>query len=146
MSQLLLFDADGVLTLPEEVFSIVYTRSHGLDIEPFDQFFQTEWSDFVTGKRDLKEHIRDNPSLWQWDGTPDELLDYWFKSEDVRNEELIKLIESMRKEGTPCYLATEQEKYRGDYMRDVMFKDLFDGFFITAEVGLKKSQPEFFEY
>ncbi len=144
--KIFLFDADGVLTLPEEVFSVIYARSRGLDIEPFDEFFKKEWDNFVTGKSDLKDHIRENPDLWQWDGMPEELLTYWFKSEDIRNDEMIESVSSIRAKGTPCYLATEQEKYRGSYMRDIMFKDLFDGYFITADIGLKKSNPAFFEH
>lgn len=144
--KLILFDADGVLTLPEELFSVVYTRSHGLDIKPFKRFFQNEWQDFVIGKRDLKDYIKSNPELWQWSGTPDSLLDYWFSSEDIKNDEMIECVKSIRSNGTPCYLATEQEKYRGEYMRNTMFKDLFDGYFITAEVGYKKSQPDFFDH
>lgn len=145
MKNTILFDADGVLTLPEEMFSVVYAKSHGLDPEPFETFFKTEWQDFVLGKRDLKEHIRDNKHLWQWDGQPEESLEYWFKSEDVRNSEMIELIKRLRSSGTMCYLATEQEKYRGDYMKNVMFKGMFDDYFITAELGLKKSDPKFFE-
>ena len=141
----ILFDADGVLTLPEEVFSVVYTQSHGLDPEPFEDFFKNEWKPIVTGNKDLKDSITANPKLWQWSGTNDELLDYWFKTEDVRNEELIELIRETKAEGTRCYLATEQEKYRGEYMKNVMFKDLFDGYFITAEMGVSKNEPKFFE-
>lgn len=140
----ILFDADGVLTLPEEMFSVMYSKSRGLDPMPFENFFKTEWQDFVMGNRDLKEHIRDNPNLWQWDGTPEELLELWFKSEDIRNNEMIDLVEQIRTSGTPCYLATEQEKYRGEYMKNVMFKGLFDGYFVTAELGLKKSDLRFF--
>lgn len=145
MIKAMLFDADGVLTLPEEMFSVVYTKARGLDPVPFERFFKMEWQDFILGKRDLKEHIRKNPDLWQWDGTPEELLDYWCTSEDVRNNEMIELIKQIRQTGMPCYLATEQEKYRGNFMKDVMFKDLFNGFFITAELGIKKSDPKFFE-
>lgn len=145
MKKIILFDADGVLTVPEEVFSVVYSRSHGLSLEPFKQFFKTEWADFVTGKRDLKKHIQDNPDFWQWPGTPDELLRYWFKSEDIRNNEMIDLVKQIRQSGTRCYLATEQEHYRGKYIQNVMFKDLFDGYFITANIGVKKSDPTFFE-
>jgi len=140
-----LFDADGVLTLPEEVFSVVYARSRGLDTEPFEQFFRNDWKSIVTGKKDLKESIAENPGLWQWDGGVDELLDYWFKTEDVRNEELIAVIRELKEKGVPCYLATEQEKYRGQYMKNVMFGDLFDGYFVTAELGVSKTEPEFFE-
>ena len=145
MPKVVLFDADGVLTIPEEFFSVVYAHSHGLDEGPFKEFFKTEWTDFVTGKRDVKDHIRDNPQLWQWDGTPDKLLEYWCKIEDIRNDEMIQLVDKIREAGTPCYLATEQEKHRGAYMKNVMFKDLFDGYYVTAEIGFKKSDPRFFE-
>lgn len=145
MKPIVLFDADGVLTLPEEVFSVVYSRSRGLDPEPFEQFFRTEWRDYATGKRDLKQAIADNPDLWQWHGSPDELLHMWFATEDVRNQELIELIAQLKTQGVQCYLATEQEKYRAEYMRTVMFDGLFDGYFVTAELGVTKSQPEFYE-
>jgi putative hydrolase of the HAD superfamily len=140
-----LFDADGVLTLPEEVFSVVYARSHGLDYEPFEHFFKTEWRDFVTGKRDLKEAIASDPELWQWKGDADSLLDYWFKAEDIRNDALIALIQELNQRGFACHLATEQEKYRAAYMKDVMFKGLFRSYFVTCEIGFKKSEPAFFE-
>jgi len=145
-SRVILFDADGVLTIPEELFSVVYAKSHGLDPEPFEVFFKTEWSDFVTGEQDLKDHIRSNPNLWHWNEEPEKLLEYWFKSEDIQNSEMIELVKALRTNGIPCYLATEQEKYRGEYMKNVMFKNLFDGYYVTAEMGIKKSDPKFFEY
>ena len=140
-----LFDVDGVLTLPEEVFSVVYAKSHGLDPEPFEQFFRNDWKPIVTGKKDLKEAILNNPELWQWDGDVDDLLKYWFETEDVQNGELVELIRKIKSQGIPCYLATEQEIYRGEYMKNVMFKDLFDGYFVTAELGVSKTEPQFFE-
>lgn len=145
MQKIILFDADGVLTIPEELFSVVYARSHGLDPMPFEMFFKSQWHDFVTGKRDLKEHIKSNPDLWQWPGKPEELIEYWCKIEDIRNQEMVNLVRIIRKGGLSCYLATEQERYRGEYMKNVMFKDLFDGYFVSAEIGYKKSDPTFFE-
>lgn len=140
-----LFDADGVLTLPEDVFSVVYARSHGLDTEPFENFFRNEWYPIVTGVKDLKDSIAANPELWRWSGTTDELLEYWFKTEDVRNEGLLKLIANLKEKDVSCYLATDQEKYRAEYMKSVMFKDLFSGYFVSAELGVTKTDPRFFE-
>lgn len=91
-TQVILFDADGVLTLPEEVFSVVYAKSHGFDTEPFEQFFRNDWKEIVTGKKDLKQSILENKELWRWNGSPEELLAYWFRTEDVRNEELLELV------------------------------------------------------
>lgn len=141
----ILFDVDGVLTLPEEVFSVMYAKSRGLDIKPFTDFFENEWVNYVTGKKDLKQHITDNPNFWRWTDSPDELLDYWFRSEDMKNEELLSLIEQLREQGAKCYIATEQEKYRTDYMRETMFNGMFDGIFSTCEIGYKKNNPAFFE-
>lgn len=144
-TSVVLFDADGVLTLPEEVFSIVYARSRGLDGELFEQFFRNDWPSIVTGKKDLKESVSENPELWQWNGDVDELLKYWFKTEDVRNESLIKIIRELKARGLPCYLATDQEKYRAEYMKDVMFKDVFMGHYVSASLGVTKNDPKFFE-
>lgn len=140
-----LFDADGVLTLPEEVFTVLYSKSHGLDPEPFEQFFRESWPAIVTGKKDLKESIAEKPELWQWSGNVDDLLEYWFKTENVRNDELLTVIKGLKEQGLSCYLATDQERYRGDYMRRVMFKDLFEDYFISSELGVTKTNPKFFE-
>jgi putative hydrolase of the HAD superfamily len=145
MTKCILFDADGVLTLPEDVFSVVYARSHALDPEPFEDFFRNQWQPIVTGNQDLKESIAANPQLWQWNGTADELLEYWFKTEDVRNDELLVVISELKNKGIPCYLATDQEKYRAGYMKNVMFKDLFSGYFVSADLGVTKTDPRFFE-
>ena len=142
---IILFDADGVLTLAEEAFSIVYARSHGLDDEPFEHFFQTEWRDYVMGKKDLKQSITENRQLWQWDADADSFLDYWFKTEDIRNDQLIELIRTLDQKGVACYLATEQEKYRAAYMKDVMFPGLFRDYFITCELGFTKNDPAFYQ-
>ncbi len=141
----ILFDADGVLTLPEEFFSQVYARSRGLNSQPFENFFKEQFPAARIGKADLKQLIEANPELWQWQGTVDELLELWFNTEDVRNEPLLKVIQDIRKKGTPCYVATNQEKYRGQYIKNIMFKDAFDGFFISAELQAEKPNQEFYE-
>lgn len=144
-ARVILFDLDGVLTLPDEVFSLVYSRSKGLDYEPFERYFNNEWIEVVTGKKDLKQSIVENKELWQWSGTPEELLAYWFRTEDARNQELLNLIGKFRAKGIRCYLTTDQEKYRGEYIQDVMFKGLLDGYFISGELGYTKTNPKFFE-
>ncbi len=143
--KVVIFDADGVLTLPEEVFSIVYARSRGIDVQPFRDFFRLEWQSIVTGKEDLKEHVTSHPELWQWEGSPEELLDFWFKTEDVRNGALLAIISELKEKGFECYIATDQEKHRAYYMKTIMFKDLFTDYFVSAELGVTKTDPKFFE-
>ncbi len=143
MPKIALFDADGVLTLPEEIFSVVYTRSRGLDYAPFETFFTTEWLDFVTGKRDLKQHIAEHPEFWQWDGMPDDLIRYWCEVEDVRNQPRVALIAQLRASGTRCYLATEQEKYRAEYMQTVMFPGLSTAILSPLTLDSAKTSQSF---
>lgn len=108
-------------------------------------FFETEWADYVTGKLDLMEHIAQNPDFWHWQGAPDQLLKLWFELEDVQSEELVVLIRRLRSYGYRCYVATEKEKYRTQYVRDVMFSGEFDGIFSTAEIGYRKTDIRFYE-
>lgn len=145
MVKAVLFDVDGVLAMPEEVFSVIYTKSHKVDSKPIEEFFNKEWPDFVLGKLDLKQHIQDNPKLWQWKGTADTLLDYWFRTEDVRNEALLDIMQHIRAKGIKCYMATEQESYRTKYMQNVMFKDKFDGIFSTCDIGIRKTDLKFYQ-
>lgn len=139
-----LFDMDGVLTFRERNFSAMYVEKFNVDPKLIMDFFATEWRDFVTGKKDLKQHILEHPDIWQWDGTPDQLFDYWFKSEDNRNDQLLQVIRRLRARGIACYIATEQEKYRTAYMYNVMFTGEFDGYFSTCDIGFKKSDPRYF--
>ena len=143
--KVILFDADGVLTVPEELFTQFYARSRGLDPKPFEDFFRTSWKPIVTGKKDLKESIEENESLWQWNGTAEDLIQFWCETEDVRNNDLIDMITELRELGYKTYLATDQEVHRAKYMKEVMFSGLFDGHFVSSDLGFNKSDSEFFE-
>lgn len=145
MIKLVLFDVEGVLMLPDEFFSVIYSRENGLDATKFDRFFRSpDWAECVTGKRDIKKHIVENYDLWNWSKSPDELLEYWFRVEDIRNHELLYVIQKIRKNGTKCHAATEQERYRTVDMRHRMFGDTLDGLHSTSEIGHKKNNPEFY--
>ena len=141
-----LFDVDGVLTLSEEIFSVYYAKSQGLDIKPFEYFFKNQWHSIVTGKKDLIKSIESKPELWRWNGSTEDLLKYWFKAEDKQNKELLKTISIIKEKGTPCYVATDQEKYRTNYIKNVMFKDLFNGYFSSCEIGFTKNDLRFYEF
>ena len=139
-----LFDADGVLTVHEASFSAVYAREKNIDYSAFRDFFQGEFQQSLIGQADLKDLIRKHENLWQTNGKIDDLLARWFKTEDVRNEPLLRKVADLRHTNIPCYLATNQEKYRGIHIVNEMFKDEFDGYFVSAVVGSKKPSRDFF--
>lgn len=89
----------------------------------------------------LPKYLKD----WHWEGTVDEFLNYWFEGERNLDNQLVKLIENLRKQGVRCYLVSDNEKNRAEYlMETVKLKDLFDGAFFSADLGVTKSEPSFF--
>ncbi|MEK7648062.1 MAG: HAD-IA family hydrolase [Patescibacteria group bacterium] len=142
----ILFDADGVVIRGER-FSLQYTRDYGVPTETLDPFFRTaEFAQCLVGKQDLKEIIAPYVSTWEWKGSVDELLEYWFRAESVVDTELIAWIQTLRVQGIRCYLATNNEKYRTQYLRDVVgLGSLMDGVFSSSEIGVKKHDPRYFE-
>lgn len=138
-----LFDADGVLIVPQKLFSHRYAEKYGLDPDSFQYFFGGDFSDAVLGKADLKDLIRKNNDIWHWDDDPQKLLNMWFEAENQVDEELLAFIKQQREGGLPVYIATIQEKHRAKYLREVMFPGLFDGIFVSSEIGYMKKDPEY---
>ncbi|HSH31549.1 MAG TPA: HAD-IA family hydrolase [Candidatus Saccharimonadales bacterium] len=138
-----LFDADGVIIMPQKLFSRQYAEKHNLDPDSFEAFFRGDFSDAITGRADLKDLIRQHHDIWRWEGDPQELLDMWFAAENQTDSEVLEIIKQQRAAGLPVYLATNQEKYRAKYLREVMLPDLFDGMFISSEIGCMKRDPQY---
>lgn len=92
----------------------------------------------------MKEQIQKYLPQWGWSGSVDDILQYWFKAEHYVDQRFIENIVQLKEKGIGCYLATVQEKYRTEYMRNEMgFGKLFDDIFASAYIGYKKQQPEF---
>lgn len=138
-----LFDADGVVIVPQKVFSGQYAEKYGLDPESFEAFFREEFSDAITGKADLKDLIRKHNDIWHWERDPQELLDMWFAAENATDKALLEIIAQQRAKGMPVYMATNQEQYRAKYIREVLFPNVFSGLFISSEIGYTKRDPEY---
>ncbi len=140
-----IFDADGVVINTGEQMSSKYVRKFGVDMKLFDEFFSGVFSDCLTGKADLKAEIMPYLKKWSWNGSLDEFLAWWFDSENCVDNRVIKVIKELKRNNIHVYLATNQEKYRGEYLKAEMgFNDLFDGVFISADIGYKKPEKEFF--
>lgn len=77
----------------------------------------------------------------------DDLLKFWFETESAKDPEILKIISGLRSKGVKCYVATRQEKYRLQYIWEIIgLKDYFDGVFSTCDIGCDKKEPEFFHY
>lgn len=141
----ILFDADGVL-VHGDMFSLVLEDRYGISHETTQPFYQGIFNDSLVGKADLREIIEPYLKEWGWPKTIDEYLEEWFSYEHVLDEEIIACIQKLRAKGIGCYVATNQEKYRAQYMIDRMgFKDSFDKLYASAHLGILKPALEYYD-
>jgi len=144
--KVVLFDVDGVLANGEP-FSRHLERDYGITQQRVGAFFGGSFQQCLVGNADLKQELVQHIQQWGWQGSVDEFVDYWFRSEHCINEPLVQAVQQMRQRGLRCYLATDQEKYRTAYILDHMgFANAFDGIFSSAHVGYTKRDPRFFEH
>lgn len=141
----LLFDADGVTITPKDPFSVQYATAHGLDSKTLASFFDERFDEAIKGKRDLKQLLEERRDLWQWKGSVEDLIEKWCILENHINQDLTTFISQIRQSGIPCYLAMNQEKYRTKYIKEKMFPDVFDKIFSSADMGVKKPNPKYYD-
>jgi putative hydrolase of the HAD superfamily len=146
MIKAMLFDVDGVLAVGES-FSKILAREQGITRETAAPFYTGPFVQCLIGKADLKQELAAYLPQWQWRGSIDEFVRYWLIREHVLNEPLIDAIQKLRRQGTRCYVATNQEQYRTRYILEGMgFAETFDGMFSSCAIGYTKDDIAFFEH
>jgi putative hydrolase of the HAD superfamily len=146
MIRVALFDVDGIIVLRERYFSERYAEEYGVPLELVREFFMGDFIESSFGRADLKEIIAPHLTRWGWNGSVDEYLSYWFGAESATDDRVLQVIDALRAKGVTCYIASRQEKYRMQYLLDdVGLRSHFDGWFVSAELGRDKWEPEFWE-
>ncbi len=141
-----IFDTDGMVIRREMYFSQRFSQEFGVPMEKILPFFENEFQSCLIGKADLKQELAKYLNQWGWKKLVDDLLSYWFANESDINKKILGSIKSLRDRGIHCYLGTNNEKYRVQYLFDnLSLKNFFDGVFSSAELGFLKSQPEFWQ-
>lgn len=127
-------------------FSEHYAREHGVPLEAMTPFYRGEFRLCQTGKADLKEAVAKYLPGWGWNKGADAFLEYWFTTDAEADEQVFEVVRQLREKGVKVYLATDQEKYRAQYLLDKLgFKDKLDGCFFSCNLGYQKSEPEYFQ-
>ena len=141
----LILDVDGVLTQPL-AFAKYLEKHHPELAAQTGEFFRGIFGECIVGKADLREVLPPYLEKWGWDSTLDDYINQWFETEKPVGDRLLTIIKTIRENGTPCYVATNQEKYRLGYMRSEMgFNTCFDGVFGSSEIGYRKPNTEFYQ-
>ncbi|HSX33283.1 MAG TPA: HAD-IA family hydrolase [Candidatus Saccharimonadales bacterium] len=140
----LIMDADGVL-INAEGFSKSLARDYNVDPVKEKEFFTGPFQECLVGRADLKESIAPYLPSLGWTGSVDELLAYWFRVEHSIDEPLVTYLQTLRQRSLQVVLATNQERYRTEYMLEHMgFQSAFDKIYSSAFVGLKKPALAFY--
>lgn len=142
----LLLDADGVTLQKLGYFSEHFSREHGVPLEDMTPFYKNEFRLCQTGKADLKEEVVKYLPKWRWDKGADAFLDYWFTTDAKADDRVFEVVQALRNQGVKVYLATDQERYRAQYLIDKLdFANKLDGCFFSCNLGYQKSEPEYFQ-
>ncbi len=146
MIKAIIFDADGMIVHGTR-FSSRLEKKFNISKEVTKEFFDGVFKDCVVGKAGLKEELKAYFPKWGWNGTLEEILNFWFDEKyNIIEERFFPLIEELRKKGLKCYLATNNEKERTDNLiNERGLGKHFDDVFSSSFIGAKKPEKEFFE-
>ena len=152
----LFFDVDGVLVRGmhrnpalSQMWTATLEADLGVDASALiaTLFKPDLWHEIVTGRRDLKDTLKDLLFFMNAPVTPEELVAYWYKKDSTLNAPLIKALRQLRKERPKLKLniATTQEHGRAHYLwHDLGLSQTFDEMFYSAQLGADKREDAFF--
>jgi putative hydrolase of the HAD superfamily len=142
----LLVDADGVIQTSPPNF-ITALRS----LPPKDEDAEDFLAEVFAAEKPCLVGAANFPTVlsavlqrWHVDVSLESVLSLW---ENIhRFEAGLDLIEQTRAKGIPCFLATNQQAQRADYMRTTLGYDaLFDHSYYSCELGSAKPDTAFFQ-
>lgn len=142
-----MFDIDGMVINKPEIFSIRFSRKQGIAIEEILKFFRGEFQKCLVGEADLKDELSPYLQKWEVKESVDEVLKFWFEGEKDIDEKMTTRAKELAKRGIFTCLATNNEKYRVDYLLNKLrIGKYFDVVVSSAEAGSRKPNKEFYEY
>jgi putative hydrolase of the HAD superfamily len=144
--KVVIFDADGVVIFPWRAAQL-FAQEYGITREMTSAFFGGIFEDCLTGKADLKEVLPPYLDQWGWQASLDDFIRVWFQAEHAPDERVISVVRALQKSEYTCCLATNQEKYRAEYIKTEMgFTGIFDRLFFSCELGCKKPDRAYYEH
>ena len=98
----------------------------------------------ITGEPGFEKQIDSLAREWKTHGSSQDILAAW-NAVDI-DEDFLGRIRGLRRLGVPCYLASNQQTLRANWMSNALgYKDIFDAEYYSCDLGVGKPQIEFFE-
>ncbi|MEI6533241.1 MAG: HAD family hydrolase [Candidatus Roizmanbacteria bacterium] len=144
MDKAIVLDLDGVL-IKGARFSDTLAERYNIQNHVTKEFFVTTFQDCLIGKKDLKKELSSVISSWGWRGNVNQFIDVWFSGENVIDEEMTSILQIVRNDKVPIFVATNNEKYRTGYVRMLLDETLIEYVYSSADIGYIKPHFEFYE-
>lgn len=147
MIEIALFDLDGVIIAPrKQFFTDRLISDFGVSRDDSMAFVKQALVPAMTGKLDLRDVFPEYLHRWGINKSVDEMFAYWWSAENTLNQDVLETVRRMREQGTKIYLASDQEKNRGEYLlRELKLSEETDGAFLSYQLGMQKHDRAFFE-
>ncbi|WP_281927112.1 HAD-IA family hydrolase [Roseibium album] len=146
------WDFDGVLNRNviggKFVWSETLEEDLGIPLKDFQEgIFNRTFMQVISGKTDLKDHVRDWLCRQDHPHTADAILTYWFAKDDLQDPLTCGLVERLRLTGIRQVVATNNEHHRTTYIERISgFSDRVDRVFSSGRIGHAKPDAAFFQH
>lgn len=145
--RVLLLDVDGVLVTPPELWSrAMLRRSPRPRFKlALGLFFRLHYRACIMGQRDLDQVLPRHLNLAGYSGSVQIFKHEIFELENHPNLPLLAAVRELRALGWPAFLATNQERWRVQYLlEDMRLGEVVDGEFSSASIGARKPDAAYF--
>lgn len=157
MTQIILFDVDGVLFHgyhAREELRHCWDKNLESDLGISRQAFKDGFifKDFINhvlvGRMNLHDALEKFLPTIGYHNDPQIVIDYWLKNDSNINHDLIGKIKIIKQSpNADLYIATNQEHSRAKYLMDVLgFQEHFTDIFHSAKIGHIKPAQEYFKH
>jgi putative hydrolase of the HAD superfamily len=114
-------------------------------LEPFISGVLAAERPAIAGQGELIDRLEPVVRKWGAPGKARALAEAWWHCVEP-DAGVFSLIKQLRRQGLLCALATNQQRFRAEYMREQLGYDaLFDRSFYSYELGSVKPEPRYFE-
>ena len=143
-SQVLVFDADGVMIKPWGFANALATQ-HNITPEMTQGFFTGVFQQCLIDEHALEDVLPPFLHEWGWSNNVESFIDFWHQTDDLRDAVMLQQVADYRAAGRVCCLASNQDVTRARYMRSSMdFDLLFDRLYFSCDLKAKKPELAFY--
>jgi putative hydrolase of the HAD superfamily len=146
MIKAIVFDADGVIVRPKTFFVSRANELYGIPKQEFMAFIYGGFKRCTTGELELLDILPEYLARWNVSIEPRVFVQQWVEHEHHIDSALLEQIQTFRVRGILCYLGTNQERNRANYMKlEMGFAQSLDGVFASSDLGFRKPDLEFYK-